>query len=1068
MNAIDRKNVLFYFFFSLFSLVGFSAHASINLGVEVNPNPVQPNEVVNIALTVGNSGASSTGSLVLQLKYPEFLNVLSNSLISDAGTCPGGSCSANEFLTWTLGTLAPGASITVTLPPIVWSGTPAGTLVSFEAEVFEDNNSVVSASRSVVVQPNSVFDIAIDEDLNPVEPGQLLTYAITFANRGAVNTTNTQLTFPLPAGVSFVSASGGGVLSNGVVTWNLQTFPAKKGGRRTVTVDVNNSVTPGSLLEVDAAKISGQANFVDHSAQALAVTRVASTSPLALAIELNPDPVQPNEVLQTALTVGNTSGTTLFGVTLQLRYNEWLNQVSNTLISDGGICPGSTCNGKEFLTWTLGALAPGASITVTLPPIVWSGTPAGTLVSFEAEVFEDNNSVVSASRSVVVQPNSVFDIAIDEDLNPVEPGQLLTYAITFANRGAVNTTNTQLTFPLPAGVSFVSASGGGVLSNGVVTWNLQTFPAKKGGRRTVTVDVNNSVTPGSLLEVDAAKISGQANFVDHSAQALAVTRVASTSPLALAIELNPDPVQPNEVLQTALTVGNTSGTTLFGVTLQLRYNEWLNQVSNTLISDGGICPGSTCNGKEFLTWTLGALAPGASITVTLPPIVWSGTPAGTLVSFEAVVDEDNASQALASQTVLVGAYEPQVCSGSPHASRLREPVGSINDSTPVYSWYAVPGASQYLLWVNDSTGNVINKWYTAQEASCSNESSCDSSYGICSITPTKQLASGNATWWIQSWNSHGVGPFSSAMNFNVGGPPPPTTLISPNSTITDTTPTYTWEAVPTSTWYYLWVNDSTGNVIKTWYTASQANCASGTGVCSITPSTVLANGSGIWWVQTWNSHGYGPWSEPFNFNVGGPPPPTTLVSPKTTIADTTPTYTWEAVSNSTWYYLWVNDSTGNVIKTWYTASQANCASGTGNCSVTPNTVLADGSGIWWVQTWNSNGHGPWSEHLNFNVGGPPPPTELIEPVGAISDNTPTYVWEAVPSSTWYYLWVNDSTGNVIKTWYTASQANCASGTGNCSITPGTVLTNGSGIWWVQTWNSSGVGPWSASKQFSLN
>jgi uncharacterized repeat protein (TIGR01451 family) len=253
-------------------------------------------------------------------------------------------------------------------------------------------------------------------------------------------------------------------------------------------VDVNSDVIPGSLLEIDAATITGLVNSLSHTSRALAVTRVENSIPLALEIELNPDPVQPNETLQTSLTVGNTSGSTLFGVTLKLRYNEWLNGLSNSFISDGGTCPGSNqCNDNEFLTWTLGNLAPGASVTVTLPPVVWGGTPEGTLVSFDAEVSEDGGTVAMASRSVVVQKIPVFDIAVDESLNPVAPDQVLTYTISYANRSAVSTTNTQLSFPLPAGVSFVSASGGGTFNAGVVQWDLQTFPAKKGGRKTVTV-----------------------------------------------------------------------------------------------------------------------------------------------------------------------------------------------------------------------------------------------------------------------------------------------------------------------------------------------------------------------------------------------------------------------------------------------------------------------------------------------------------------------------------------------------------------------------------------------------
>jgi hypothetical protein len=86
-----------------------------------------------------------------------------------------------------------------------------------------------------------------------------------------------------------------------------------------------------------------------------------------------------------------------------------------------------------------------------------------------------------------------------------------------------------------------------------------------------------------------------------------------------------------------------------------------------------------------------------------------------------------------------------------------------------------------------------------------------------------------------------------------------------------------------------------------------------------------------------------------------------------TIYDDAPTYTWNAVSNSTWYYLWINDSTGNQIKIWYTAADAGCGGGSGLCSITPNLELALGSCEWWIQTWNNDGDGPWSASLLFTV-----------------------------------------------------------------------------------------------------
>ena len=176
------------------------------------------------------------------------------------------------------------------------------------------------------------------------------------------------------------------------------------------------------------------------------------------------------------------------------------------------------------------------------------------------------------------------------------------------------------------------------------------------------------------------------------------------------------------------------------------------------------------------------------------------------------------------------------------------------------------------------------------------------------------------------------------------------TLSSPSGIITDTTPTYTWNAVSGSTWYYLWVRDgSGGDVVKEWYTSESAGCSSGQSTCSVTHSTVLTAGTGTWWMQTWNSTGYGPWSSGQSFNVfddssSSAPGKATLTSPSSTITDTTPTYTWNAVSGSTWYYLWVRDGSGeNIIKEWYTSESAGCSSGQSTCSVTHSTDLASGT-----------------------------------------------------------------------------------------------------------------------------
>jgi hypothetical protein len=93
---------------------------------------------------------------------------------------------------------------------------------------------------------------------------------------------------------------------------------------------------------------------------------------------------------------------------------------------------------------------------------------------------------------------------------------------------------------------------------------------------------------------------------------------------------------------------------------------------------------------------------------------------------------------------------------------------------------------------------------------------------------------------------------------------------------------------------------------------------------------------------------------------------------------------------------------------------------------------------------------------------------LISPSGAIATNKPTYSWTADPYATWYYLWVNDSTGTRIQRWFKASEAGCFGGTGTCAVTPDIALADGSGKWWIDTWNANGSGPWSDGNAFVIS
>jgi hypothetical protein len=84
--------------------------------------------------------------------------------------------------------------------------------------------------------------------------------------------------------------------------------------------------------------------------------------------------------------------------------------------------------------------------------------------------------------------------------------------------------------------------------------------------------------------------------------------------------------------------------------------------------------------------------------------------------------------------------------------------------------------------------------------------------------------------------------------------------------------TFSWGAVPTATWYRLWINDGTGNKLDAWYPAAQVGCDTRP-LCSVGLTVTLQPGDVTWWVQTYSPFGFGPWSEAHKTAIAAAAPP---------------------------------------------------------------------------------------------------------------------------------------------------------------------------------------------------
>ena len=648
-----------------------AAQAALELQGEINPDPVRPGERIRVEFTVINTGVAAEDSVSLEVLLPAGLTAFNdgpneNGLVLGGGDCPGFSCESGEEIVWALGTIAAGEARTVTFWPFVGGGTADDTLLSFDAEVFDGGAGLDdSLSAVATVETGPVFTLAVEDDADPVLPGDTLRYNITYGNPGTLPTSATTLTLPLPADTTFVSATGGGSESGGTVTWNIGALTPGESGEYQVEVTVSNSVSAGDVLVVDAASIAGSTVeavpvAVQNDAQAL--TQVAAASPLQLVMEVNPDPVVVGERMYVNFTVANVSGVALSGITLQTRIDGVASftdapQEGADVLGEG-TCSSFTCDDGELLTWAIGDLAANSAVTVGY----WSTASAqndGELIELEAWVTDSAGAEAIASQAVAVYDAQALALAIEDNVDPVVVDGIIDYTLTYSNFGLLAVSGATIEVPLPDGATFVSASDGGSESGGVVSWALGALLPATGGELQLELDVTG-IAAGEVVAIDAARLAGTTvEAVPRAVRAIgqAATQIVSSSPIGLAITVNPDPVRSTEEVRVEFTVTNTSGSTLFGTELQARIPDGLLGFTDAPqetadVFGQGTCASFTCDATELITYSLGDLAVGASTTVGF----WTSAgnlDTGSLIRFDSNVTDSVGNEASDSRTILV-------------------------------------------------------------------------------------------------------------------------------------------------------------------------------------------------------------------------------------------------------------------------------------------------------------------------------------------------------------------------------------------------------------------------------
>ncbi|HEX9427987.1 MAG TPA: fibronectin type III domain-containing protein, partial [Candidatus Polarisedimenticolia bacterium] len=439
------------------------------------------------------------------------------------------------------------------------TGLTAGTTYYFAVHAYDlsGNESLPSSEVSgTPVALSPILTLSAADAPDPVAAGANLTYTISYANGGTADATGVVITDTVPANTTFVSATLGGTLSGGVVTWNIGTLPISSSGSVQIVVRVASPLANGTTITNGSYSIDS--NETSAVAGTVITTGVTAAPILTLSGTDAPDPVNPGGTLTYTLRYANNGNANATGVVLTDPLPANTTFVSATL---GGT------QAAGLVTWSLGTLNAGTSGSAQLVVTVAAPLANGTTITNASFGIGSNETaaVGGASIATTVLSGNRFALAQTASPNPVLPGGTVTWTLTYQNLWSTGATGVVITDPVPANTSFVSATAGGTLSGSNVSWTVGSLAASASGSVQMTVRVTSPLADGTVITNSLWSIVSNESTLQTGPAA--TTTVTSSPLLSLSASDAPDPVSAGSNLTYTLTYRNGGTANATGVVI---------------------------------------------------------------------------------------------------------------------------------------------------------------------------------------------------------------------------------------------------------------------------------------------------------------------------------------------------------------------------------------------------------------------------------------------------------------------------------------------------------------------
>jgi uncharacterized repeat protein (TIGR01451 family) len=447
----------------------------------VTPVTASPGDAITYTLTFSNAGWDTATSVFITDIVPVSVSV--KGIISTGVTITDTSTMPPTY-TWEVQDLTSGASGVIIITGVLSKPLAAGVFTN-TAEItttqsVDGDASNNEDSATVTILPADLVIVKTVIPTSPVNPGEMITYTLTFSNAGEGLATHVFITDVVP-----VSVTVKGIISTGVTitdisttpptfTWKVQDLAFEDGGVITITGEISKPLAASTFP--NTATISTMATDSDTT---------DNTSSASMTVP-NVAPVADDAIFSTDK---DTS-------------------IHNFLSADDA-------NGDPL---TFGIFFDPITGDVAITDTVTGGfvyTPtehaAPYTDTFTFVVTDTADLTDTAIITVIVTTEAAADLVIIKTVVPtipVNPGSAIAYILAFSNAGPGLATDVVISDTIPASVthtSVVSSSDVAITPVGDTryVWEAANLASGAGGVITITGVLSDPLPPGIFTNTAA-------------------------------------------------------------------------------------------------------------------------------------------------------------------------------------------------------------------------------------------------------------------------------------------------------------------------------------------------------------------------------------------------------------------------------------------------------------------------------------------------------------------------------------------------------------------------------------